>query len=127
MSAKIIITGNLTRDPVMRDAKGVSLLTFSVGVRTFSRDENGEYISNFYDASTRRNADFLASNMKKGMRVQVIGDLILRSYKDKNGNDRSGLQINNAEVEIMERIENAAPVSRPAPSSVVEEDDELPI
>ena len=120
MSAKICVVGNLTRDVTKRDANGVVLLTGSVAVRTFTRDEEGNYETDFYDFSTRYNVDYLSTALKKGMKVQVWGDPKQRTYKDKNGNDRFAVQINKAEVEILQRIENASTGSS-------DEDDELPL
>ena len=124
MSAKGIFIGNLTRDAVKNDINGVTLLTGSVAVRTYSRDEKGEYITDYYDFATRRNIDYLSGALKKGVKVQVIGDLKQRSYKDKQGNDRFSMQINQAEVDVLVRPASATTAATTAED---DDDDELPL
>lgn len=117
MSAKGIFIGNLTRDPEPRESNGTQFLTFGLAVRTNTRDESGAYVTDFYDVSTRFNMDFLQKNMKKGNKVQVLGNLKQRVYKSSDGSDRFGMQINGAEVELLVAPRAAAN----------DDDDELPV
>ena len=132
MAAIINITGNLTRDPVLRESGNGSFYTFSVGVRTRQKDADGNYKSDFYDCTINgKLGAFFGQRAKKGNRVFVSGDIYTRAYTDKNGVERTSLSISANAAELLERPQandngNAAPAqSRPAPQPV-EDPNDLP-
>ena len=98
-----IITGNLTRDPELRQtASGTSVLQFSVAVNDRVK-ENGEWTdrANYIDCTmfgTR--ADSLSKLMHKGSKVAVQGKLHWSSW-DKDGQKRSKVEIWPDTVELL--------------------------
>ncbi|MBQ3263685.1 single-stranded DNA-binding protein [Candidatus Saccharibacteria bacterium] len=87
--SKAIITGNLTRDPELRNTpSGASVCSFSVAVnRTYrgADGENKEEVS-FIDCSAwGKLGEMIAQYAKKGTGVLVSGRLSQRSWEDKNG------------------------------------------
>lgn len=95
--SKAIITGNLTRDPELRNTtSGKTVCSFSVAVNRNFRDasgENKEEVS-FIDCSAWNGlGETIAQYAKKGSAVLVSGRLNQRYWEDKNGNKRSTIEV----------------------------------
>jgi len=97
MSASAItITGNLTSDPELKVFDSGSKLSFGVAVNYYWNDQKGERqekTSFFNVVAWKQLADDAAEVLSKGMRVVVSGRLEQRSYQDKDGNNRSVVEI----------------------------------
>ena len=98
-----IITGNLTRDPELRQtASGTSVLQFSVAVNDRVR-VNGEWNdrANYIDCSVfGSRAESLSKLLHKGSKVAVQGKLHWYSW-EKNGEKRSKVEIWPDTVELL--------------------------
>ncbi len=82
---KVILIGHLTADPELRQAKDVSVTSFTIGVnRKFKSDET-DFIR---IAAWRQNAEFICRYFKKGMPILVEGYLQARSWTDEQGNKK---------------------------------------
>lgn len=106
---KIIITGNLTRDPELSETKnGVAVCKFSVAVNR-PRAAEGQQETDFFNVTTwRALAENVAKYCKKGRKVLVIGSIQSDRYEDKNGVKRESWTINAQEVEFLGGKENTA-------------------
>ena len=85
----ITIMGRLTRDPELRrTAAGVAVASFSVAVdRDFAQD--GKKETDFIDCvAWRQTGEFVSKFFTKGKMIVVKGRLQIRSWKDKDGNNR---------------------------------------
>ena len=96
--SKAIITGNLTRDPELRNTpNGASVCSFSVAVNRVYRDSNGEQKEDvsFIDCSAwGKLGEMISQYAKKGSSVLVSGRLDQRSWDDKTtGQKRSRVEI----------------------------------
>jgi len=96
--SKAIITGNLTRDPELRNTpNGASVCSFSVAVNRTYRDASGEQKEDvsFIDCSAwGKLGEMIAQYAKKGTGVLVSGRLDQRSWEDKTtGQKRSRVEI----------------------------------
>lgn len=98
---KIMITGNLTREPEMRVIpSGANVCSFTVAVNR--RVGQGEKATDYYNISAWRGlADVCIKYLHKGSKVAVVGNLNPRSYEDKDGMPRISLDIQADEVEFM--------------------------
>lgn len=100
----ITIAGNLTADPELRYTQsGLPVANFTIAStpRTFDRQANewkdGEAL--FLRASVWREfAEHVASSLTKGMRVIATGALKQRSYQDKEGNNRTSIELEVHEI-----------------------------
>lgn len=96
--SKAIITGNLTRDPELRNTpNGASVCSFSVAVNRVFRDSSGnqqEDVS-FIDCSAwGKLGEMISQYAKKGTGVLVSGRLDQRSWEDKtSGQKRSRVEV----------------------------------
>ena len=100
----VTVIGNLTSDPDLRYTQGglpVANFTIASTPRTFDRQANewkdGEAL--FLRASCWRDfAEHVAGSMTKGMRVIAQGRLRQRSYQDREGNNRTAIELEVDEI-----------------------------
>ena len=99
---KIMIIGNLTRDPELRTtAAGVPVCRFCVAVNRRFVPE-GDQGADFFDVVTfRKTAENCASYLVKGRKVCVVGALRINEYTDREGNRRTSVDIAADEVEFL--------------------------
>ena len=90
--SKVIIMGNLTRDPELRSTpSGTQVCSFSVAV---NRVYNGNEQVSYFDCSAwGKMGETIAQYCKRGSGILVSGRLDQRSYEDKDGNKRSRVEI----------------------------------
>ena len=100
----ITVVGNLTADPELRNTEvGVAVAGFTIAStpRNFDRAANewkeGEAL--FLRASVwREYAEHVAGSLTKGMRVIAQGRLRQRSYQDREGNQRTAIELEVDEI-----------------------------
>lgn len=111
MAAKITITGNLTRDPELKQLGGQSAAAFTVAVRTRAKNNDGSYKSNFYDCTLfGKLGEYFMARAQKGTGVVVIGDLVADAYIGKQGNSneaRPTLRVSVDTAECTSRMKEA--------------------
>ena len=114
---KIILIGNLTKDPDIREtASGAKVAHFDLAVkRPFSEETDF-----FSCCAWRQTADIIEKYTSKGKKVCVIGYVGLRKYEDNKGIQRTAIDINVAEVELLSPKETEGKTSI---QQSIEEDD----
>jgi single-strand DNA-binding protein len=89
---KVILLGNLTRDPELRyTPKGTAIAKLGLAVNRTWRDENGQTKEEvtFVDIDAfGRSAEVLGQYMKKGRPIFIEGRLKLDSWEDKQTNQK---------------------------------------
>ena len=102
---KLIIIGNLTRDPELRTTStGVNVCDFTVAVnRRQRRDaQNGQPEADFFRVSAwRERGELCAKYLAKGRKVCVIGPVSVRTYTGNDGTTRASLEVTADEVEFL--------------------------
>lgn len=135
---KVLITGNLTRDPELRETNnGFQVLKFGVAVNDRRKNSStGQYedVPNFVDCTVLGNrAASLARFLAKGAKVAIEGKLRWSQWQAQDGSNRSKLEVVVDEIEFMSRNENGSQgqaygrgeVAQPA-METVPYDDEIP-
>ena len=114
---RVILTGNLTRDPEMRaNTSGFSVLGFGLAVNDRRKDANGNWVDspNFVDCVVfGKRADSLKNMIHKGTKVAIEGKLRYSSWQDNQGNKRSKLEVIVDDLEFM-APKNAATPEQPS-------------
>ena len=89
---KVIISGNLTRDPEVRQsASGSQFMTFGVAVNDRRKNAQGEWEDkpNYVDCTLfGKSVEWLSRDMSRGTKVCVCGKLDYQSWQDKEGNNQ---------------------------------------
>ena len=95
MLNRIIIMGRLTRDPEYRvTPSGLTVINFSVAVDRDFSGQSGEKETDFIDCvAWRKTAEFVVKYFAKGSLIVVSGRLQIRTWKDKDGNNRRTAEI----------------------------------
>ena len=126
---KVFLSGRLTADPELRDAKGTQVCSFTLACDTRHKDGNNEKITNFYRCSAWRGlGETCAKYLKKGDPLEVTGDLALRAYTDTKGVQRYSLDVTVNDVGFISTREKGDGKNAPShpPASPISEEDELP-
>ena len=94
---KVILMGNLTRDPELRvTPKGTAVCQIGVAVNQTYRDKEGNTReeTTFVDVDVfGRPAEIIAKYMTKGRPILIEGRLKLDSWETKEGDKRSKLKV----------------------------------
>jgi single-strand DNA-binding protein len=99
----ILIEGNLTRDPLLRNTpKGTAICTFSIASnRYYKQDSAYEKEVNFFDVETwSRLAENCYNLGRKGRGVRVVGRLKQDRWNDSEGKPHSRVTIVAEHVEF---------------------------
>ena len=118
----VAIMGRLVADPELRTTpSGVSVCTFRIACDRSYTPQGQERQADFLDVvAWRHNADFLTKYFSKGSMVVVHGNLQSRQYQDKNGNNRTAVEI------VADDLSFAGPSKRPAGQQPVDDGGEAP-
>ena len=100
---KVILVGNLTRDPeLITTANGVSLCWFSLAVQRRFAGQDGEREADFINIVVwRGQADNCYKYLKKGSKCGIVGSLQTRSYDAQDGTKRYSTDVVADEVEFL--------------------------
>ena len=95
---RVILTGNLTRDPELRNTpSGTSVCSLRLAVNTSRKDASGNWVDkpNYFDITVwGRQGENVAQYLAKGRPVAVDGRLEWREWEDKEtGAKRSAVEI----------------------------------
>jgi single-strand DNA-binding protein len=107
---KVIMEGNLTSDPEVKQTKGgTSVCSFNIAVnRRYAKREGEPKVDFFTVVAWSELADFVGKYFKKGKPILVCGELQNRTWSDKDGNRRVSAEIIAHEVAFTGGKENAS-------------------
>jgi len=103
MLNKVILMGRLTRDPELRYTQsGIPVASFTLAVdRNYKSksDQQQQQTTDFIDiVAWRGTAEFVSKWFVKGRMMVVVGSLQIRSWQDKDGNNRRTAEVVAEEV-----------------------------
>ena len=130
---KIIITGNLTRDPESRTTtSGKTVCNFTVAVNRREKDENGNNKADFFRiAAWGQMGEACQKYLSKGRNVCVVGTVSVHAYAGQDGSPAASMDIFAQDVEFLSPAgqngsNNAAQDVANEPVPVNVDTDELP-
>ena len=91
----ITIMGRLTRDPELRrTGSGVAVASFTLAVDRDYTQQGQEKETDFIDCvAWRQTGEFVSKYFAKGRMAVVSGRLQIRSWKDRDGNNRRSAEV----------------------------------
>lgn len=146
----VAIMGRLAADPQLRQTTtGKSVAAFRIACDRGRKDANGQMLTDWLDVvAWERLGEFVCQYFQKGQMIAVTGRLQSRSYQDRNGNNRTAVEIvansldfvgSKAAANAQQGAGYAAPVQAPAGAhepkltgegdddfAVIEDDGDLP-
>jgi single-strand DNA-binding protein len=103
---KIIIVGNLGRDPELRyTPQGNAVCNFSMATNERRRDKAGEQqdITTWFRITVwGKQAENVSKYLAKGRRVYVEGRLHVEDWTDRDGKQRYTLEVNATDVHFLD-------------------------
>ena len=103
---KIIIVGNLGRDPELRyTPQGNAVCNFSMATNERRRDKAGEQqdITTWFRITVwGKQAENVSKYLAKGRRVYVEGRLHVEDWSDRDGKQRYTLEVNASDVHFLD-------------------------
>lgn len=127
---KLIIIGNLTRDPELAEtASGISYAKFAVAVTRNYSNSDGERETDFFDITVwRERAELCARYLRKGNKVGIVGSIQIRTYEDDNGSKHKIAEVKVDEVEFLtpKSQSDEKPAKKERPKLEEVDDDNLP-
>ena len=100
----VAIMGRLVADPELRTTtQGTNACSFRIACdRNFAR-QGEQRQADFIDiVAWRQQAEFVSKYFQKGSLIAIEGSLQTRQYQDKNGNNRTAIEVNCDEVSFGE-------------------------
>jgi len=125
MYNKIILIGNVGRDPIIRHTvDGIPVGNFRLAVNEITRDSEGNTIrlTEWFNIVVWRNlADIAEKYIRKGMLVFVEGRLRTRTYVDAGNNQRTAIEVIADNIRLLSKkddmlVEGSTIVSPPETS-----------
>lgn len=98
---KLMIIGNLVRDPEMRTTQsGINVCTFTVAV---NRRQKGDSQATDYFRVTawRQLGENCSRFLTKGRKVAVLGEVSVSTYTTQNGETRANMEVLAQDVEFL--------------------------
>jgi single-strand DNA-binding protein len=126
---KVIVTGNLTRDPELRSLpSGTSVCKLRVAVNSRRKDgQSGEWVDkpNYFDVTVwGAQGENCANYLSKGRPVAVDGRLDWREWEAQDGTKRQAVEIVADNVQFLGSRDSGAPAGNGiTPASDVPADD----
>lgn len=131
---KLIIVGNLVRDPETRITQsGKSVCTFTVAVNRRHSTANNQQDADFFRISAwEKLGELCQQHLVKGRKVGVVGSVSVSAYKNSNGEAQASMNVFADEVEFLSpkkeqpAEQNTANAVEPQNKYVEVVDEELP-
>ena len=118
---RIIIVGNLGRDPELRyTAQGTPVCSFSVATNERRKDRNGEmqdHTTWFRVTLWNRLAETASQYLQKGKQVYIEGRLRVDEYVDRDGKPRHSLEVFATDMQFIGSRGDDAPYEQRAASA----------
>ena len=95
MLNKAILMGRLTRDPELKYTQNnLPVVQFTVAVERNRAAQGQEKQADFINiVAWRKTAEFVSRWFTKGMMIIVTGSIQSRRWQDKNGNNRTSIEV----------------------------------
>ncbi len=108
---KIILIGNLTRDPESSTTQGgVNFTRFTIAVNRTFTNSAGERVADYFDVICwRQLAERCARFLFKGSKVGICGSVQRRQYEDRDGIKRTSFDVVADEVVFLTPKPNMQP------------------
>lgn len=104
---QVILIGRLGKDPVLKESKGKNATSFvNLSIATYKRFKSGKKTTNWSqvtywgDSATAWAMEWL----KKGMLVQINGELSSRRYTDRQGVERTATDVRAYEIIMLAAV-----------------------
>lgn len=119
MLNRSILQGRLCADPELKQtASGTSVCSFRIAVERNFPDRDGNRKADFMDiVAWKGTAEFLCKHFFKGSMILLEGFIQTRKYEDRNGNQRTSVEVVAEHVYFCEGKRKEQPAAQDAETS----------
>lgn len=124
---RIIILGNVSREPEVRTTQGgIKTANFGIAVNRRYANQQGVHEADFFNViAWREKAEFIEKYVTKGKKVCIVGSLQNRSYDTQDGQKRTVTEIVIDEIEFAgKKDEGRVEQKEQKPEQMTEANDE---
>lgn len=120
---KVDIIGNLGGDAEIKEFGGKKYVSFSVAHTEHIKDQQGNKtdLTTWASVLWHGEGGAMLQYLKKGAKVFVRGDLKVKTYADKNGQQQVAINVNATEVQLCGAKGDGATNAGQASSAVVQQ------
>jgi single-strand DNA-binding protein len=126
---RVIVVGNLTRDPELRHTpSGTAVCSLRIAVNTTRKDETGQWVDkpNYFDVTVwGQQGENCAQYLSKGRPVAIDGRLEWREW-EQDGNKRQAVEIVADTVQFLGSRQDAEGSSTYVPAGAASAGDDFP-
>ena len=130
MLNSVALMGRMVATPELREtADGTAVLNFRLAVdKPYNKTTKTQDASFIDCVAWKAKAETIGKFFKKGDRIVVTGSIQTRNYLDKNGNNRTSVEVLVSDFTFVEKKETAenAPKQETPFASLSDEDEEIP-
>lgn len=115
---KCLLIGRLTKDPELKftAGSGIGVATFTLAVDRSYAGQNGEKQTDFIPiVCWRKLAENVANYSGKGRLVAVSGEIQIRKYQDKDGNNRYATEVVADSVQFLDKAKDGGQSTQSQP------------
>jgi single-strand DNA-binding protein len=127
MSNVVVILGNLSRDPELKEVNGDAILKLGIADNVGWGDRQ---TTNWFNVDYwgRKRAESLLNILTKGARILVSGELTVRSWTNEQGIEKFSNDIRADKITLLPKAGGQSGASTPQPVSnaVGSVDDDMP-
>ena len=112
----VAIIGRMVKDPELKTTNsGKSVCSFRIANDSGHKDASGQNQTNWLDVTAwGKTAEFVCKYFPKGALIAIDGRLQTRSYQDKNGQNRTAVEIVAQNVSFCGSKESTSPAQQNA-------------
>lgn len=113
---RVMLMGNLTRDPELRAAGNSDVCQFGLAINRTWKDQSGEKHEEvtFVDCQAwGKTGELIHQYVTKGQPLYVEGRLRLEQWQDKEGNDRKAMRVVVEAMQFLARREDSGGQAEP--------------
>lgn len=112
----VAIIGRMVKDPELKTTNsGKSVCSFRIANDSGYKDASGQNQTNWLDVTAwGKTAEFVCKYFPKGVLIAIDGRLQTRQYQDKNGQNRTAVEIVAQNVSFCGSKESASPAPQSA-------------
>lgn len=131
MLNKAILMGRLTRAPELRHTQSnMAVCSFRLAIDRDRKGSNGERQTDFIDCTAwGKTAEFVSQWFHKGSLAIAVGRIQSRQWQDKDGSNRTAIEINCDEVlfgETKKQAEKQKPAYQEDVTELPDDDGDVP-
>lgn len=121
----VVMGGRITHDVTVegkgKKQEGVKYTNFGLAVQTSKKDEDDNYLTDFFNASAfGKTAEIIGESFAKGDYISFEGHLDASEYKDRDGNTRKYVRV------IVDRVIFDASRKSAKNAEAAKKDDDVP-